>query len=177
MPAKNPARKQNKVVKKKTPKVVAARSSSVVEAYGNSWSGTSETVAQDISAIEQALGVIIPSNLRKFLLSCAGRQPTKNFFDNPESEVFELGMGTVLPLRDHARQKGLAATCLLLRTAQALPRELIPFARDTGNANVICLRLPAQDIVYWLHDDKDEPIRRVAKSLGEFLSGLGECPF
>jgi hypothetical protein len=173
--AKEPKRKKG--IKKVARKPAAGSDASVVEAYGNTWQGIENAKAQDIKAVEQQLALVFPASLVEFLLNCSGGRPAKNFFDDAKSEVFELGIGYVLPIRDRPRQRGLAGTCLVCRTAQSLDPNLIPFAFDIGNANLICLRLPRQDIVYWVHDELAQPVRRVAESLERFLRGLGQCPF
>ena len=97
----------------------------------------------------------------------------KHVFDGPGNEAFELGIGYVLPAHDKKLVSGFASTVALYRAKQHLPREVLPFALDSGHANLICLRLPRRDVVYWLHDDPDEPVRYVAPSLKAFLKGLG----
>ena len=150
---------------------------SAVSAYGNTWDDVNAATAADVKAVETQLGVSLPIGLAELLMTCGGGRPTRNFFDGPANEAFELGIGHLLPLRDQPKKRGVASVCISYRTSQAMPAELTPFAYDTGNANPICLRMPKRDIVYWLHDEPDERIRRVAPSLGEFLAGLGECPF
>jgi hypothetical protein len=45
------------------------------------------------------------------------------------------------------------------------------------HANLICMRLPGRDIVYWLHDDPDDRTRKIAPSLNDFLTELDETPY
>ena len=109
-------------------------------------------------------------------MTCGGGSPAKHFFASAREDL-ELGIGYILPLRDQRKIEGVASECVRYRTHQGFDPSLIPFALDGGHANPICVRLPQRDIIYWLHDDPENRIRRVAPSLGEFLSGLEESPY
>ncbi|MEW5738871.1 MAG: SMI1/KNR4 family protein [Myxococcota bacterium] len=149
----------------------------VLQAYETGWKQVSGGTDADVQAVEAQLGRRLPAALAEFLMTCGGGRPEKNFFVGPESEVLDLGIGYVLPLRDVGKKQGVGTTNETWRAHQGLPQELIPFAVDTGNANLICLRLPQQDVIYWVHDEPDHRPRFVAASLPAFLHGLGECPF
>jgi hypothetical protein len=170
---RRPVKSPKKGARKVQPDGVA----STIDAYGNTWTNVDSAEVQDLRDAERRLGTKFPVPLAELLLKCGGGRPMKNFFNDPRSDVFELGIGFVVSLRDRPRQKGLASLCQTYRTRQSLDPDLIPFAFDTGNANLICLRLPDHDIVYWVHDEPGQPVRRVARSLDDFLRGLGDCPF
>ena len=157
-------------------KAGAKETEAVVQAYGQRWKGVSEATTEDVEKLEAVVGAKLPAELKDFMRTCSGGIPEKDFYESDESDA-EIGIGYVLPLREDRKRMSATAEIELYRDKQALPRELVPFAYDRGHANLICLRLKENDIVYWLHDDDKKPIRYVAPSLTEFLKGLGECPF
>jgi len=161
----------------KKPKRPRAPAGAVVTAYGNTWSGVAPGSDDDVRAVEKALGVAVGAELAAFLMTCGGGRPERAYFEGPDSQVMDLGIGYVLPLRDASRKGGLVTECTAFRDASDMDPDLIPIALDTGHANPICVRVSTGEVVYWLHDDPDDRVRRVAPSLAALLRGLGECPF
>ena len=154
----------------------ADKGNAVVSAYGNTWENVTEGTLADVQSVEGQIGVSLPPDLAEFLMKCGGGRPAKNFFESRAADL-ELGIGYVLPLREHPKKGGIASDCLRYRKHQGLDPSLVPFALDRGNANLICMRLPGRDIVYWLHDDPDDRTRKVAPSLNDFLTELDETPY
>jgi hypothetical protein len=154
----------------------ADKGNTVVSAYGNTWENVTPGTLADVQVVEEQIGVSLAPDLAEFLMKCGGGRPAKNFFES-RGDHLELGVGYVLPLREHPKKGGVASDCLRYRKHQSLDPSLVPFALDRGNANLICMRLPGGDIVYWLHDDPDDRIRKVAPSLNDFLTGLEETPY
>ena len=109
------------------------------------------------------------------LQTCGGGRPKNDYYDSCQNDI-EVSVGYVLPARE-GRVKGIVSECLTYRQVHQLSPTLIPFAYDTGNANLMCLDLGTKEVVYWLHDDPSERVRTVAPTLKEFLSGLKASPF
>lgn len=101
----------------------------------------------------------------------------KIFYDGERSDVLELALGYVIPLREFKKERPLAHVTGLYRKSYGLPANLIPFAYDLGHANLMCLSMTDGCVYYWLHDDPDDAVKLVADSLEAFLSGLGPSPF
>ena len=149
---------------------------SATDAYGNTWSRIIRATPKQLAAASAALGVQIPKDLAELLTRFGGGKPVRNYYANREYGI-EVSVGYLLPFADKGKVSGLATTCLSYRKAQQLSQDLVPFALDSGHANLLCLRLPKADVVYWLHDDSEDRVRKVAPSLENFLAGLSEAPF
>jgi hypothetical protein len=146
-----------------------------VEAYGNEWTDCAPADDEDVAAASKALGLKIPHQAAKLFKTCAGGRPKRNFHDGDTGEIV---IGYVLPLRKVGRREDLVTTCRRLRQFQKTFRDhLLPFAYDNGNANLLCIDTKTDEVVYWLHDNHDHPVRSAAPSLNEFLSGLSPAPF
>jgi hypothetical protein len=155
---------------------LAKMAARAIAAHGNEWTRIVPASIADIERVERELGVTVPEELATFWTACAGGYPRRPFYWSAEHNI-EVHVGYVLPLVDAAKRKGVIATCRAWRRAQRLPSDLIPFALDNGNANLICARTPGCEIVYFLHDDPDKPSNEVAGSLQEFLRGLTVPPY
>lgn len=148
-----------------------------VNAYGNTWVDPVSATAADLQAQQSELNVVLPRNLGTFLCLCGGGSSQKNFYDGERSDVLELALGYVIPLREFKKERPLAHVTGLYRKSHGLPANLIPFAYDLGHANLMCLSMTDGCVYYWLHDDPDDAVKFVADSLEAFLSGLGPSPF
>jgi len=144
-------------------------------AFGNEWSRVIDATEADAAQAASQLGVAFPEDLSALLIECGGGRPKKNYYRSRKNNI-EVSVGYVLPVRD-GRVKGVASECTSYRKTHQLPLTLIPFAYDTGNANLMCLDLSSGEVVYWLHDDPSDRVRKVAPTLKEFLSGLEPSPF
>lgn len=157
-------------------KAAASKQDSVADAYGNTWSRVIPGTPQQVAAASAALGRQIPKDLVELLVRFGGGKPAKDYYANHEHDI-EVRLGYLLPLSDNGKVSGLATVASTYRKAQQLSQDLVPFALDNGHANLLCLRLPKLGVVYWLHDDHEARVRKVAPSLEQFLAGLSEAPF
>jgi len=144
-------------------------------AFGNEWRRVIGATEAEVAEAEKQLGVTFPEDLKSLLISCGGGRPRNDYYCSRQNNI-EVSVGYVLPARD-GRVKGIVSECLSYRRTHQLSPTLIPFAYDTGNANLLCLELKSGEIVYWLHDDPSDRVRKIVPTLKEFLSGLKPAPF
>ncbi|AGC47897.1 hypothetical protein MYSTI_06624 [Myxococcus stipitatus DSM 14675] len=148
-----------------------------VEAFGNTWSDCAPALSGDLQSTESALGMKIPKELAKVFQVCAGGRPARNFYESRAHNI-EVSVGYIFPLQKQGRRDDLATTYQRIRKHQpTFPEGLLPFAYDNGHANLLGVKVRTGEVVYWLHDDADEPLRLVASDLQAFLSGLTQSPF
>jgi len=147
----------------------------VVDEWGNQWNRCMPLSEETLSEVETQLRINIPADLRKLFLSCNGGRPEKTYFGTRQIEV---GIGSVLPIRPPASHKGSSFEATYQRMNRSgLPSKLLPFAYDTGNAGIFCLDAESGEIVYWVHNDPEYPIKKVTTSLTNFLSNLDLPPY
>src|ERR1700722_8884600 len=132
-------------------------------AFGNEWSRVIGATEADAAEAQSQLGVTFPEDLKSLLLECGGGRPRNDYYQSRENDI-EVSVGYILPARD-GRVGGIASECASYRKMHQLSPTLIPFAYDTGNANLMCLDLASGEIVYWLHDDPSHRVRKVAPTL------------
>jgi hypothetical protein len=163
------------MTQKKT--TVRKKISKVVKAYGNTWEDVFPGTKQDVKAAERALGVAFPKELAELFMTCGGGLPENDYYYDSKYDL-EISMGYVFPLKDQKDIQSVVSQCELFRKVHDLSKSLIPFAYDSGNANLMCLDLVSGKVVYFLHDEEPEDaIQIVSSSLIRFLKGLRECPF
>jgi len=149
---------------------------SVTDAYGNTWVGVAPAGRRDVEAAEAALGLTLPAELAELMMTLGAGRPAKSYYFSRDNDI-EIELGYVIPLLAQPRIGDLVQECETYRRVHGLAPELIPFALDSGHANLLCLRLPAGDVVYWLHDEPERRVRTVAPSLVALLQGLTEPPY
>jgi len=144
-------------------------------AHENQWQRCLPLSAATLSAVEKQMGVSLPTDLKALVLSCNGGKPAKTYFVNDRIEV---EIGSLLPIRPPASHKGSSFEHARERLVKAgLPSTLLPFAYDNGNAGIFCLDVKSGAVVYWVHDDPDDPLKYVTASLTDFLSKLSVPPY
>ena len=166
--------------KKSTPAVKRSRGRSDDDgarkiAFGNEWSRVIGATDTEVAEAQGQLGVTFPEDLKSLLLECGGGRPKNDYYQSRENNI-EVSLGYIFPARD-GRVKGIVSVCAIYRKAHQLAPTLIPFAYDTGHANLMCLDLMSGEVVYWLHDDPKDPVSKVAPTLKHFLRGLKPSPF
>ncbi len=142
-------------------------------AYNNTWRDCDGASSADISSVEARIGAQLPKELRDLFRVCARGYPDDNFFENG---MIEVSIGYILPLREDSKLENLSRIHRVLRDVHQFPEGLIPFAYDTGNADLFCLEIGSGKVVYWHHDIGCET-QVVCSSLQEFLDGLAPSPF
>jgi hypothetical protein len=153
----------------------AGRAEDRKSAFGNEWRRVIGGTDAEVTEAERRLGVTFPDDLKSLLITCGGGRPQNDYYHSRQNNI-EVSVGYVLPARD-GRVRGIVSECLSYRKTHQLSPTLLPFAYDTGNANPMCLDLASGEVVYWLHDDPSDRVRKVAPTLKEFLSGLKPSPF
>lgn len=152
-------------------------SSIIADKYGNEWSRCVPTTAEEIAALEKDLHLTLPTSLKEFLRQFAEGRPARRVFRN-EASAMEVEMGSVLPLSSKRQTiLTLARTYDILKTRRDYDGHFVPFAYDTGNANYFCIDVRTGAVVYWLHDDPEQPVRHLAKTLDDLLSALKEADY
>ena len=149
---------------------------SVTDKHGNTWVGVAPASQRDVEAAEAALGLTLPAELAELMMTLGAGRPTRSYYFSRANDI-EIELGYVIPLVAQPKIGDLVKECEIHRRVHGLAPELIPFALDSGHANLICLRLPATDVVYWLHDEPEGRVRPVAPSLAALLEGLTEPPY
>jgi hypothetical protein len=171
-----PKRKKSGAAKRPSrAKKAAPQQREVVEAYDNQWVGCLPLSEAEFSATEKELGLSIRRELRALFLRCNGGRPKKSYY---ESSRIMVQLGRVLPVQrpDTPRREWLGS--VVERAARyGLPKSTIPFGFDNGEAGVFCVDAKTGRVVYWVHDEPEDPIKDVAASLDEFLSSLVEPPY
>jgi hypothetical protein len=157
-------------------KRTAAEQAPLVTAYENDWRGCLPLSEAELSAAEGELGVTFPDALRALFLTCNGGKPARTYFEN---EQIMVEIGYLLPIRPPkaAKRRSYEEIFAALRLKSGLPSALLPFAYDNGNAGVFCVDAASGAVVYWVHDEPEDPTKAVADSLGEFLSKLTVPPY
>jgi hypothetical protein len=173
MPAKKSAPKSPK---KAARKPSSKKNPETVSAYGNRWSRVVGASEEDLNAAEAALGIRMGDELRALFRTCAGGYPENSYYYNDQYDR-EVGVGWIMPLTDIPKHRGLIWQCEIQRKVHELPRELIPFAMDTGNSDIFCVNTVTNEVVYWVHDTAHERGSAVAANLTEFLTNLTEPPY
>lgn len=136
----------------------------------NEWSGCSPLNQGQVDATELALNISIPQEVQELLLRYNGGRPTRTYFSDAKVEV---ELGRVLEM---GASGAYETTHRAWATHCALPVKVVPFAYDSGNANLLCVDTETGEVVYWVHDS--EPRRmEIASSLKEFLSRLEMPPY
>lgn len=146
----------------------------IITAYNNEWFDFVPTTSSKINIIEEKLNIHFSEKLRKLFLSCNGAYPKLNTYYSEH----EVSLGNLLPFdvkkTDKRRSFDLIYRELVIEN-KIIPKHLIPFAFDTGNANFFCIDLNTEFVIYWLHDDTDAEIF-ISEDLEEFLFNLEEEP-
>ena len=154
---------------KKAPPKKAPPPQPPVEAYGNVWRGCLPLTEEQLVAAERELGVSVPGDLRALFLRCNGGRPERQHY---ASARILVDLGWVLPVGQPPVPRRESFETVVRRAAKyALPPSTVPFAFDTGNAGVFCVDASGR-VVYWVHDEPEDPIKDVAPSLNEFLTHL-----
>jgi len=129
----------------------------------------------DIDAIEEALGFVLPDDLRQHYLTHNGGQPTARFF-RKNDEIFAIE--EFLPIKFGMRGERLEDAYEDIVVGNDLfPQGLIPFANDAGG-DYFCYSLRNGEegaIVFYQSEYFDDPERSVvflSKSFQDFLSAL-----
>jgi hypothetical protein len=147
----------------------------VVDAYGNRWRGCLPISEEVLSDVEKQLQLSIPRELRTHLLNCNGGEPEKSYFTDGRIEV---GLGSLFPIRPPKSYKGRSFEATYERVVKsALPSKLLPFGTDNGNSGIYCLDMVSGEVVYWVHDEPEDPIKKVSKTLKAFLTNLKVPPY
>src|SRR6266536_4745319 len=109
--------------KKKAPRADAR----TVDAYDNSWTGVSSAAMEDVRRVEQGLGIQMPEELGDLLRTCNGGRPAKPFYHDKRYRR-EAHLGSLVPLGDLPKRRGIIAECRLQRQVHGMPDNLVPFA-------------------------------------------------
>jgi len=137
---------------------------------GNDWTECQPLTADDLQRFESTQNVQIPEPLKELLSKCNGGFPTNPVFANKRIEV---EIGRLLPITPPPTFKGesLEAVLEIVRSAK-ISEALFPFAYDNGNAGIFCVSLLSGEVIYWVHDEPEDPLKKVAPSLEVFLAEL-----
>jgi cell wall assembly regulator SMI1 len=138
---------------------------------------------EDLTAVERQLGITLPSDYRRFLLTHNGGHPEPDTF--PLSSFTEGDFGVLnrfLGIREGEYDDLVNYYTKVFR--DRVPRNLLPIANDPGG-NLICLSVSGPDrgkVYWWFHEeeaDEGEPptyrnIYFVADSFNDLLKSLTE---
>ena len=148
---------------------------STVHAYDNVWRGCLPLSEARLADAEANAGGPFPGELRELFLRCNGGSPEKSYFENDRIMV---EIGRLLPVDPPKSWRGPSFEDVLVQQrSMGLPSTLVPFALDTGNAGVFCVDRESGEVSYWIHDQPEDPLKKVAASLDDVLSNLTEPPY
>jgi hypothetical protein len=136
----------------------------------------------DVRAIEQTIGFVLPGGYREFLLAQNGGRPEPEGFPIEDLANNPYGMIQVFYRIDGEIESSNIDWNYHL-TRGRLPDNLLPIASD-GGGDHICLSLYGDDagsVVFWdCHQETQEPsydnVYFIAKSFEEFLEGIQDLP-
>lgn len=144
-----------------------------VEAYGNTWLDVIPVDAEVIDQTLHRLKLTVPDELRNMFIQCNGGYPrTSTYFGK-----YEVSLGNLLPFGIKGTWKRRSFDEIytkLVLEEKVIPKELVPFGWDTGNANLLCTKSDTDEVVYWVHDDQENSVKIVAPSIADFLENLEE---
>lgn len=161
------------------PKRKKSRSDSqgtIVDAFENRWRECVPLSREQLAEVEKELQMSLPAELRKLFLTCNGGVPEKTYFG---TDRIEVEIGSLLPIRSTAsgEETSFESVYRRLVSKAEMPSSLIPFGYDTGRAGVFCVDAESSRVVYYVHDEPEDPKKEVAASLDDFLSNLTLPPY
>ncbi len=155
-------------------KPAAKRKASVYE-FNNEWHDCLPLTKEQLSRVEKELHLSFPDELRMLFLTCNGGTPVKPYYAN---ERIEVGLGVLLPIAPPKGVRRESYEAEYKRWVKAgLPSNLIPFAYDAGNAGLFCVDATSGKVIYFVHDEPEQPTKEVAASLDEFLCNMEVRPY
>lgn len=146
-----------------------------VDAFENRWRECGPLSREQLAEVEKDLQMSLPPELSKLFLTCNGGVPEKTYFG---TDRIEVEIGSLLPIRSTASaEESFESVYRQLVSKAGMPSSLIPFGYDTGRAGVFCVDAESGKIVYYVHDEPEDPKKEVAASLDDFLSNLTLPPY
>jgi hypothetical protein len=143
--------------------------------YQNQWHRCYPLSKEVILDVEKLLRIEIPFELQTLFLNCNGGKPEKTYFAN---DYIEVEVGSLLPIHPPEFHKGESFETVYERLVRTgLPSKILPFAYDNGNSGIFCLDGVSGEIFYWVLDPLDEPLKKVAISLNNFMTNLTIPPY
>jgi hypothetical protein len=143
-------------------------------------------VENDLLAVEQALGIKLPEDLKQHYLQYNGGKPEKVLWVYPNGEYDDIEVRDFMPIR-YAEKFGddpdftAEGTANEGWTQDTLPRNLFPIALDWGG-NYFCVNHENGGVYYFIRDvwsdnlsvEKNLQVntRFVTSSLSEFVCSL-----
>ena len=167
--------KKRKATKKSKVPPAQKSKDTFIDEWGNQWHKCIPLSDKQLLDVERNLRVSIPRELKTLLLSCNGGRADKSYFCDGRIEV---EIGPLLPIEPPASYKGESLEEVyewLLK--YECSSKILPFAYDIGNAGIFCFDTRSGEIVYWVQDEPEEPIKKIATSIKDFFSNLGYPPY
>ena len=126
---------------------------------------------RDVSAIESALGIVFPAELRTLYLHANGGIPEPYVFENDDLDTV---VSEFLPLDADRTRTAAKAYRRLVLEKRLVPLEFFPFAIDGGgNYFFVDTDSPDGTVHFHAHDTaSDEPLRNLHVRFAEFWSLL-----
>ena len=136
---------------------------------------------ENLSQLERALGLALPSQYKDFLMATNGGVPSKaqfsfvGFFGH-KNETIVRKFFSCDP-KTPVEKSDLANTYRFYVNNERIPSDVLPIAIDIAD-NLICLDLrsgAAQSVVYWDHEyefEKDNGLTVVFSDFMDFVSNL-----
>jgi hypothetical protein len=152
------------------------KSGRLTDPFGNVWTDIAPATADDVKMVALALGVRFPKDLGELLHRYNAGSPSKPYYYDKALGV-ESHLGALVPLTDLPKRRGLVIQTLVQREVHGMPKEVIPFAWDNGNAGFYCVESTTQRVMYWASEVGDDRLSQVAPSLALLLAGLTEPPY
>lgn len=169
------SQKKRKATKKSKASPAQKSKGTFIDEWENQWHECLPLSDKQLLDVERNLRVSIPRELKTLLLGCNGGLPDKSYFCDGRIEV---EIGSLLPIEPPASYEGESLEEVyewFLKNGYS--SEILPFAYDIGNAGIFCLDTRSGEIVYWVQDEPEESIKKVATSITDFFSNLGYPPY
>jgi len=136
---------------------------------------------EQLAAVEQRLGVLLPQAYRGFLLAHNGGKPKPNAFQTRDGTGSSIDWFLGIHSGPHDNFEGYFINYKVTR--RALPTNLIPIGHDPGG-NLICLSVQGEDtgaVYFWDHEKETSPptyanLHLIADSFEGLLDSLYERP-
>ena len=127
---------------------------------------------EQVQEAERDLEVRLPADFLAIAKVHQGAMPEPYCFDLPDGG--QGGISYLLHFEEEPFNSNIVARGWPAWVNGVLSEKVIPFAEDNGN--LICFDYrntdEAPEVVYWVHDDREAPLQRVASSFTELIGML-----
>ncbi len=130
----------------------------------NKWQLSIKLTTETLLSIEKDFNIVLPNNLKEFLLKNNASTPSEKYFDTLTSK--EEMLNNIIDFNYESIE---SFEKIYIRLKKVLPSDTIPFAKDSFG-NYICMNTSDEKIVFYEHENQQTVY--VADNLEEFINHL-----